>query len=304
MIGNASGRENTYLRATPKIRLLLITGLSGAGRTLSMKALEDLGFEAIDNLPLGLIGRLLLPLVQPGGEDHDIAIAVDFRQRDFSPEAFDQATLPLTGREDINLTILFLDCDEEVLARRFTETRRRHPLVEDRPIMDSIRRERQLLAPLKQRVDLMIDTSNTTAGELRALINGHFGRADTLDLAVSVVSFSYRLGLPRESDLVFDARFLANPHYVDELRPLTGRDPAVGAYIADDPECEPFLESINHMLQTLIPLYQKEGKSYLTVAIGCTGGRHRSVYIAGDLTRRLLEAGHQSSVRHRDSDKW
>ena len=160
-----------------------------------------------------------------------------------------------------------------------------------------------MLAPFKERADLIIDTSNTTVGELRALINGHFGRSDTLDLAVSVVSFSYKLGLPREADLVFDVRFLANPHYVDELRFLTGCDPAVGAYIADDPECEPFVESINHMLQNLIPLFQKEGKSYLTVAIGCTGGRHRSVYIAGDLTRRLLEAGYKSSERHRDVDK-
>ena len=303
MTGSTSNQEGAGNPPIPRVRLLLITGLSGAGRTLSLKALEDLGFEAIDNLPLNLIGRLLSPLTQPGENDHAIAIAVDFRRRDFSPEAFDHATKPLAGRDDVELSILFLDCDNEVLARRFTETRRRHPLGEDRPIMDGIMRERQLLAPLKQRADLMIDTSNTTVGELRALINGQFRRTDTPDLAVSVVSFSYRLGLPREADLVFDVRFLANPHYVYELRSLTGYDLGVGAYIANDPECEPFLESIDHMLQTLIPLYQKEGKSYLTVAIGCTGGRHRSVYIAGELTRRLLVAGHKSTVRHRDVEK-
>ena len=164
-------------------------------------------------------------------------------------------------------------------------------------------RERQLVAPLKQRADLLIDTSNTTAGELRALINGHFRRGDALGLVVSVMSFSYRLGLPREADLVFDVRFLANPHYVDDLRHLTGLDPLVGAHIAADPECEPFLESTDQMLQKLIPLYEKEGKSYLTVAIGCTGGRHRSVFVSGDLSRRLNEAGHEATVHHRDIDK-
>ncbi len=229
-------RQDTSPPTIPWVRLLPITGLSGAGRTLSLKALEDLGFEAIDNLPLSLIGRLLFPLIQSGEGDHAIAIAVDFRQRDFSTEAFDHATAPLADRDDIEMTTVFLDCDNEVLARRFAETRRRHPLGEDRSVMDGIVRERQLLAPFKKRADLVIDTSNLTAGELRALIDGHFRRADTLGLAVSVMSFSYRLGLPREADLVFDVRFLANPHYVDELRPLTGSDPAVGAYVAADPE--------------------------------------------------------------------
>ncbi len=287
----------------PRVRLLLITGLSGAGRTLCLKALEDVGFEAIDNLPLSLIGRLLHPLTQPGGGDHAIAIAVDFRQRDFSVEAFEQAAAPLIARADIDLGVVFLDCDNEVLARRFTETRRRHPLGEDRPVMDGIMRERQLLAPMKERADLLIDTSNLTVGELRALVGGHFRLADAPGLAVSVLSFSYRQGLPREADLVFDVRFLTNPHYVDELRPLTGRDPGVGAYIAADPACEPFLASLDRMLQTLLPLYQREGKSYLTVAIGCTGGRHRSVHAAEELTRRLAAAGHEVTVRHRDADR-
>ncbi|MFP6773964.1 MAG: RNase adapter RapZ [Alphaproteobacteria bacterium] len=286
----------------PRVRLVLITGLSGAGRTLSLKALEDVGFEAIDNLPLSLISRLLDPLTQPGGGDHAIAIAVDFRQRDFSVEAFDQATRPLTARDDVDLDVVFLDCDTEVLARRFTETRRRHPLGEDRTVMDGIMRERQLLAPLRERADLLIDTSNLTVGELRALVGGQFRLADAPGLAVSVLSFSYRRGLPREADLVFDVRFLANPHYVDALRPLTGRDPGVGAYIAADPACEPFLASLDGMLQTLLPLYRREGKSYLTVAIGCTGGRHRSVYTAEQLTGRLAAAGHAVTVRHRDTD--
>jgi len=288
---------------TPQVRLLLITGLSGAGRTLSLKALEDVGFEAIDNLPLTLISRLLHPLTQPGGGDRSIAIAVDFRQKDFSVEAFEQAAAPLAARADIDLCVVFLDCDTDVLARRFTETRRRHPLSEDRPVMDGITRERQLLAPIKARADLLLDTSNLTVGELRALVAGHFRLADTPGLAVSVLSFSYRQGLPREADLVFDVRFLANPHYVDALRPLTGRDPGVGAHVAADPACEPFLASLDQMLQTLLPLYQREGKSYLTVAIGCTGGRHRSVYAAEQLTARLAAAGHPATVRHRDVDR-
>ena len=304
MTENILHRQDTSAPTVPRVRLVLITGLSGAGRTMSLKALEDIGFEAIDNLPLSLIGRLLFPLIQSGEGDHAIAIAVDFRQKDFGTKAFDQATAPLADRDDIEMTTVFLDCDNEVLARRFTETRRRHPLGEDRPVMDGIVRERHLLAPFKNRADLVINTSNFTAGELRTLIDGHFRLTDTLGLTVSVISFSYRLGLPREADLVFDVRFLANPHYVDGLRPLTGSDPAVGAYVAADPECEPFLESIDQMLQTLIPLYIKEGKSYLTVAIGCTGGRHRSVYIAGELARRLSAVGHEANVRHRDADEW
>ncbi|NQV61126.1 MAG: RNase adapter RapZ [Alphaproteobacteria bacterium] len=287
----------------PRVRLLLITGLSGAGRTMALKALEDVGYEAIDNLPLSLINRLLYPLTRPGGGDHAIAIAVDFRQRDFSTKAFDQVTAPLAARDNIDLNVVFLDCDNQVLARRFTETRRRHPLAEDRPVMDGIVRERQLLAPIKDRADLLVDTSNLTVGELRALFAGHFRLSDDPGLLISILSFSYRQGLPREADLVFDVRFLANPHYVDELRPLTGRDPGVGAYIAADPACEPFLVSLTNMLETLLPLYQREGKSYLTVAIGCTGGRHRSVYTAEALTKRLLVAGQHVQVRHRDADK-
>ena len=152
MTGSISRQQDTFFPSSPRVRLLLITGLSGAGRTLSLKALEDVGYEAIDNLPLSLIGRLLSPLTQPGEGDHEIAIAVDVRQKDFSPESFNKATIPLTGRDDIELTIVFLDCDNEVLVRRFTETRRRHPLSEDRPIMDGIMLERQLLAPLKEKV--------------------------------------------------------------------------------------------------------------------------------------------------------
>ena len=303
MMAKGPKRQGDATTAKPRVRLLLITGLSGAGRTLTLKALEDVGYEAIDNLPLSLISRLLYPLTRPGGGDHAIAIAMDFRQRDFSAEAFNQATEPLAMRGDIDLKLVFLDCDNEVLARRFTETRRRHPLAEDRPMKDGIIRERQLLAPMKDRADLLVDTSNLTVGELRALMAGQFRLSDDPGLAVSVMSFSYRQGLPREADLVFDVRFLANPHYVDELRPLTGRDPSVGAYIAADPACEPFLASLANMLETLLPLYQREGKSYLTVAIGCTGGRHRSVYTAEELTRSLAAAGHEVQVRHRDADK-
>lgn len=299
--GKGSGKDGRQ----PRVRLLLITGLSGAGRTLSLKALEDVGYDAIDNLPLSLIPSLIYALTRSGDSHRDraIAIAVDFRQRDFSAEAFDQATAPLAARDDIDMSVVFLDCDNQVLARRFTETRRRHPLGEDRPVMDGIIRERQSLAPIKERADLLIDTSNLNVGELRTLVGGHFRPADDPGLAVSVMSFSYRQGLPRESDLVFDVRFLANPHYVDELRPLTGRDPGVGAYIAADPACEPFLISLRQMLETLLPLYQREGKSYLTVAIGCTGGRHRSVYVAEALTRLLAAAGYEAQVRHRDADK-
>ncbi|MDP6346107.1 MAG: RNase adapter RapZ [Alphaproteobacteria bacterium] len=287
--------------AGPSIRLLLVTGLSGAGRTLALKALEDLGYEAIDNLPLSLIGRLLEPLTAPGERDHAIAIAVDFRQREFGTEAFDDATARLRARPDVDVGVLYLDCDNEVLARRFTETRRRHPLAEDRQVMDGIVRERQLLSALVDRADLVIDTSNLTGGDLRRLLSGHYRLDSDPGLMVTVMSFSFRRGLPREADLVFDVRFLANPHYVDELRPLTGRDPRVGAHVAADPSYQPFLESLCGLIAELLPLYRREGKSYLTVAIGCTGGRHRSVFVADQIAKRLDWAGDQVQIRHRDA---
>ena len=197
--------------------------------------------------------------------------------------------------------MLFLDCDDEVLARRFTETRRRHPLAPDRSVADGITRERSLMAPLRDYADVMIDTSHLSPGELRQLTSGHFSIGSEDHLVISVVSFSYRRGLPREADLVFDVRFLANPHYDDRLRPMTGIDKPVQNYIDADPKFRKLLQDLEDFLLPLMPAYQLEGKSYLTIAFGCTGGRHRSVATAEIFASRLRLAGWSCRLRHRDT---
>lgn len=285
------------------ISVVLITGLSGAGRTLALKALEDFDYEAIDNLPLSLLLMLLEPLADADRqlERKDIAVAVDFRTRDFSVEAFDGVVSRLSARDDVAVKVVFLDCDNERLAQRFTETRRRHPLADDRPVMVGIEQERELLRPIRDRADLVIDTSLLSGGDLRRLMEGQFRQHDQQGMAVSVLSFGFRRGLPREADLVFDVRFLANPHYIEHLRPRTGRDRDVGAYVAADEQFAPFMQRLTDMLDWLLPLYDREGKTYLTVAIGCTGGQHRSVFVAEQLGQHLQGGKHDVLVRHRDA---
>jgi RNase adapter protein RapZ len=203
------------------------------------------------------------------------------------------------GRSARELDVLFIDCDDERLERRYTETRRPHPLAGDRPIMDGIRLERRAVSALRDRAGLVIDTSNLNAAELKRLLTGHFA-IETTGLRIFVTSFSYRHGIPRDADLIFDVRFLDNPHYLPELRPLTGRDPAVAAHIERDPDFAPFFAGLWRLLQPLLPRYEKEGKTYLTIGIGCTGGRHRSVYVAERLTAQLRDAGLRAELSHRD----
>lgn len=290
-------------------RVVLVTGLSGAGRTACLKALEDIGYEAIDNLPIGLLHLLLDGGGELGGIRRPLAIGVDIRTRDFEVDRLvalidaahaDHAGGP--GARDIRL--LFLDCDTEVLARRFTETRRRHPLAADRPVMDGIRLERQRIAPLKERADQVIDTSALAPGDLRRRLWTEYALDPRHGVMLTVLSFSYREGLPREADLVFDVRFLKNPHYDAALRPLDGRDPAVARYVEMDAGFHPFFEQLTAMLEPLLPRYYEEGKSYLTIALGCTGGRHRSVYVAERLAAWLREAGQQVILVHRDMEQW
>ncbi len=283
---------------TARRRVALITGLSGAGRATALKALEDMGFEAVDNLPLSLLPDLLRSDSRAGLRP--LALGLDVRTRDFSSDAFLAELDQLRRRADLQAELVFLDCDGTTLLRRYTETRRRHPLATDRPIQDGIAEERRILAPVRGAADQVIDTSQLGPHDLKRLLGAHFASEGGPGLRVVVLSFSYRNGLPREADLVFDARFLANPHYVPELKPLTGRDRAVQEYVEADPDYFPFLNGIKSLLGPLLPRYEKEGKSYLTVAVGCTGGRHRSVFLAERLAQFLATLGRNVTLAHRD----
>ena len=280
-------------------RIVLVTGMAGAGRTTALKALEDLGYEAVDNLPASLLGHLFRP-----GErlPKNLAIGFDSRSRAFDPEALMTWLKQDLSGLDADVRMLFLDCDDEILARRFTETRRRHPLAPDRSLADGISRERALIAPLRADADVIVDTSHLSPGDLRRLTAGHFGAEGDDDLVVSIVSFSYRKGLPREADLVFDVRFLANPHYDERLRPMTGLDRPVQNFIDGDPKFRKLLDDLENFLLPLLSAYRSEGKSYLTIAFGCTGGRHRSIATAELFSDRVAAAGWSVQVRHRDTD--
>ena len=281
-------------------RTLLVTGMSGAGRSTALKVLEDLGYEAVDNLPLGLFDKLLA--TGDAGADEarrPLAIGIDSRTRAFDADAIVERIGDLRA-EGVDITLVFLDCSGTELTRRFSETRRRHPLATDRPAADGIAREREIVAPLRRAADIVIDTSDYAVPDLRRALAGRFARAGVDPLTVTIMSVGFARGLPRDADLVFDMRFLANPHWDVALRPLTGDDPAVGAYIMADPAFTPAFDRIADLLLLLLPRYGAEGKSYLTVAFGCTGGRHRSVFVARTMAERLEAAGWPASVVHRD----
>jgi UPF0042 nucleotide-binding protein len=284
--------------------VLLVTGMSGAGKTSALKSLEDLGFEAIDNVPLSLIGNLVAP-AQPefnGAISRPIAIGVDIRTRDFGARAFLEQLDRLGEAGGKPAPVLFMDCDDEELRRRYTETRHRHPLAQDRPVGDGIALERRLVSPLRERADVVLDTTGLAPGELKGILQGHFGPAGKKALSILVMSFSYRRGIPRQADLVFDVRFLANPHYDPALRPLTGKDALVAGFISEDADFSRFFDGLCGLLQPLLPRYAREGKSYLTIALGCTGGRHRSVFTAEKLAAWLEEEGENVRLNHRDLD--
>jgi UPF0042 nucleotide-binding protein len=281
-------------------RLLLVTGLAGAGRSTALKCLEDHDFEALDNLPLDLLPHLVSGVTASGAAPRGLAIGIDSRTRGFDAAALVSRVQEMKADRALDVRLLFLTSNEETLRRRFSETRRRHPLAPDRPIADGIAKEQLLMEPVRRAADLVLDTSDTTIGEFKALLAGQLGLAARSDLAITVLSFSYRLGLPREADLVFDVRFLDNPHYDPELRPLTGEDAAVGKVVEADPTFAGFFAGMTGLLWPLLPGYEREGKSYLTIAIGCTGGRHRSVFVARRLAQWLEEKGRRPVLRHRD----
>ncbi len=274
-------------------RLIFVTGLSGAGRSTALKALEDLGYETVDNLPLSLV-----PSLTWGSGPRALGFPV--LNRDFAAEAMTAALDRLDPEIKRRVKLVFLDCDDERLVQRYTETRHRHPMAGDRPVIDGIALERRLASPLRDRADLVIDTTALAPGDLKRLLHGHFAIDTALGVAVFVTSFSYRHGLPRDADLVLDVRFLRNPRYVPELEALTGNDAAVGAFIAADPGFAGFLDRLCAWLGPLLPRFEGEGKSYLTIGVGCTGGKHRSVYVAARLGAWLAAQGCRVSVHHRD----
>lgn len=281
-------------------RVLLATGMSGAGLSVALKALEDLGYESVDNLRLSLVPAL----IEQGDPSYrPLAIVIDSRTRDFSVSAFLDQVESLKARPDLDVRLLYLDCGDEVLQRRFTETRRRHPLANDRPVPDGIQRERAMLFPLKQRADVAVDTTQLSIHDLRRILSGHFSLDSHPALQVFVTSFSFRLGIPREADLVFDVRFLTNPHWDPNLRPLTGRDAAVAERVEGDPDFPTFFENLTGLLRPLLPRYNQEGKSYLTIAVGCTGGRHRSVFVAERLAQWLKGLDVKVGLSHRDLER-
>ena len=290
--------ESPRTRAASRQPILLVTGLSGAGKTTALRVLEDLGWEAIDNFPIRLLDRLVGS--EAGNTGHPLAIGFDCRTRGFSPAAVIEQVKSLTARDDLMVTTLFLDCAGGELERRFNETRRRHPMAQGRPVQAGIVAERELLAPLRRWADAVIDTSDFSSNELQQAIRERFAGSAPGKMEVNIYSFGFARGTPPLADLLFDMRFLDNPHWVEELRPLTGLDAPVGEHIRQDPAFDTVFGQIRDLLLTVLPRYEAQGKAHVNVAFGCTGGRHRSVFTAQSIAGALREAGFSPTVLHRN----
>ncbi|MGJ8615202.1 MAG: RNase adapter RapZ [Sulfitobacter sp.] len=295
---NADTSDNPQMGPSHR-RFVLVTGPSGAGRTSALNALEDAGFEAIDNLPL----RLLPALLDGPNQDRSVALGIDARNRDFSTNGVLDLMGQLSTRAGLVVELLYLDCSTDVLLRRFSETRRRHPLAPDDRPAEGIRREQDLLHPIRARADVLIDTTNLNVHELRAEVEHWFAPSGKRHLSVSVQSFSYKRGLPRSVDIVHDCRFLRNPYWDSNLRTLNGTDHRVANYVAQDARYDAFVTKVLELSALLLPAYRDEGKSHLSIAFGCTGGQHRSVTVAESHALSLAEQGWQVSIRHRELDR-
>lgn len=280
-------------------RIVLVTGPSGAGRSTAINTLEDLGYEVIDNLPLSLLPRLLdgPPPAQP------LAIGLDVRNRDFGVDAVIDTIGRLAAQADVDEQVLYLDCDEGELVRRYSETRRRHPLAPEASPLTGIQREKELLLPIRARADVLIDTSGLSVHDTRAEVEAWFAPQQGRTLGVTVQSFSFKRGLPRGLDIVHDVRFLRNPHWDPALRDLDGRHEAVRQFVEADPLFEPFFDKVRDLTLFLLPAYRTEGKAHLSIGFGCTGGQHRSVALAELLTNSLSADGWSVSKRHRELER-
>jgi UPF0042 nucleotide-binding protein len=283
----------------PLSRFVLITGLSGSGKGSALRAFEDLGFYFVDNLPSDLIHTFRDLCFTPNSRIQRAAVAVDIREGEtirLLPALYEKLS-----REEPRPSLVFLDASDEAVIHRFEETRRPHPLGRDLPLQQAIDLERRLLKPVRQLADEVIDTTRVNSNELREMIQARFGAGTTRKvMPISLVSFGYRFGLPTEADLVFDVRFLPNPNYVRELKKKTGRDAEVHRFMDETPATHEFLRRVMELLLYLLPQFIQEGKSYLTIAVGCTGGRHRSVMVAERLTKQLSDEGYEAKVTHRD----
>jgi UPF0042 nucleotide-binding protein len=287
-------------RDTSWARFIVLTGLSGSGKSQAIRALEDLGYYCVDNLPVSLL-PVMAELAERQTEHNRVAVVIDIREPRFVSD-FPRVYRKLKTNKHLNTRLIFLEAGHAELVRRFSETRRPHPLAPDRPVTEGLSEERISLRPIRTLADKVIDTSKLNVHQLRQQLRELVsGRKQASKLVVTILSFGFQNGPPSEADLMFDVRFLKNPHWVPALRQQTGKDPAVAAYIRRQPTARTAIKKLSSLLRWLVPLYVQEGKSYLTIAIGCTGGRHRSVYIAEDMKRELSGLkGVSTKVVHRD----
>jgi UPF0042 nucleotide-binding protein len=290
-------------RSEPLAKLVIITGMSGAGKTIAVQSLEDLGYFCVDNLPPVLIPKFAELIEQSQGRIGKVALVIDLRGREFFDALFESLNY-LREHYTLKFDILFLDATDEVLVQRYKESRRRHPLAHDGLPLSGIRLERKMLEELKGMATQVIDTSNIKPSQLKERIVHHFASANSNRLTVHIISFGFKYGIPIDADLIFDVRFLPNPHYVENLRPLTGQDAAVYEYVMKWPETQEFLQKTLDLVQFLLPHYAREGKSQVVIGIGCTGGKHRSVAVSEYLGKTLGSSESETvRVSHRDAER-
>ena len=282
------------------LSVVFITGLSGSGKSNAIKCFEDLGFFCVDNLPTALLPKFTELCAQSGNEINRVAIGIDVRERGFFKNFLE--ILDELKKENYAIEILFLEASDEALVRRFSETRRPHPLAKNGSVIDGIRLEREMLSELRKRADKIIDTTNYSVHQLKEILNKYYLESEGRKLTISFISFGYKFGIPYDVDLIFDVRFMQNPNFVKELKLLKGSDKRVIDYILKFQEAKAFLEKLYEFLKFLIPMYEKEGKSYLTIGIGCTGGRHRSVAVSEILKGYLEKEGYSLNIKHRDNE--